>query len=226
MRRPSDRLLVPELIFCALPLAYYLLRLPSMPETVPVHWNAAGEVTRYAPRFCFEMLLLGCLGYFGLLLGMAVRSSALGLTKDEKNMDHAVVDRLMRWVQALMCLLFTGMALYDISKLCLGQEPGQGFAWKLGMAVIALSLIVTGDQLPKLQRNRYSGARTAYSMSGDEAWHKTQRYAGRVMMAAGAGLLVITLLPVVSAEGSVLAAAAALAAVLILTLSYKGGKKQ
>ncbi|HIR54364.1 MAG TPA: DUF1648 domain-containing protein, partial [Candidatus Scatomorpha intestinigallinarum] len=51
-----DALLL-EALFCALPLVYYLLRLPSMPETVPVHWNAAGEATRYAARFSFDTIL-------------------------------------------------------------------------------------------------------------------------------------------------------------------------
>ena len=52
MKRLTDReVLILELIFCGLPLVYYLLRLPFMPETVPVHWNASGEADRFAGRF-------------------------------------------------------------------------------------------------------------------------------------------------------------------------------
>ena len=52
MKRLTDReVLILELIFCGLPLVYYLLRLPFMPETVPVHWNASGEADRLAGRF-------------------------------------------------------------------------------------------------------------------------------------------------------------------------------
>lgn len=61
-----DALLL-EALFCALPLVYYLLRLPSMPETVPVHWNAAGEAMRYAARFSFDTILSCFIGYRGWL---------------------------------------------------------------------------------------------------------------------------------------------------------------
>ena len=54
MRKLTDReVLILELIFCGLPLVYYLLRLPFMPETVPVHWNASGEADRFAGRVWF-----------------------------------------------------------------------------------------------------------------------------------------------------------------------------
>ena len=74
MRKLTDReVLILELIFCGLPLVYYLLRLPFMPETVPVHWNASGEADRFAGRFCFDTVLSGAIGYFGLLFGIGLR---------------------------------------------------------------------------------------------------------------------------------------------------------
>ena len=84
--RKRDALLL-EALFCALPLVYYLLRLPSMPETVPVHWNAAGEATRYAARFSFDTILRCFIGYMGLLLGRGLRA----VSSDKKSENHAAV---------------------------------------------------------------------------------------------------------------------------------------
>lgn len=94
-----DALLL-EALFCALPLVYYLLRLPSMPETVPVHWNAAGEATRYAARFSFDTILSCFIGYMGLLLGCGLRA----VSSDKKSENHAAVERIMAWNEALLII--------------------------------------------------------------------------------------------------------------------------
>lgn len=223
MRKLTDReVLILELIFCGLPLVYYLLRLPFMPETVPVHWNASGEADRFAGRFSFDTLLISVIGYFGLLFGIGLRKLVRSFTAAQPGQNTETVERIMKWTQALMCLLFTGMAFDFVYSTGETGRQDAGFPFKLGAAVIALTFIAVGNLLPKLRRNSFSGARTKYSLSSDEAWHKTQRFAGRVMLSAGAALLVITLLPMVSGAAAIAAALAAAALSCIAVAVYKG----
>lgn len=223
MRKLTDReVLILELIFCGLPLVYYLLRLPFMPETVPVHWNASGEADRFAGRFSFDTVLISVIGYFGLLFGIGLRKMICSVSKSESEQNTQTVERIMKWTQAFMCLLFTGMAFNFVYSSGAGSTLDSGFLLKLGAAVIALTFIAAGNQFPKLRRNSFSGARTKYSLSSDEVWHKTQRFAGRVMLSAGAALLVITLLPMVSGTAAIAAALAAAALSCIAVAVYKG----
>lgn len=223
MRKLTDReVLILELIFCGLPLVYYLLRLPFMPETVPVHWNASGEADRFAGRFSFDTVLISVIGYFGLLFGIGLRKMICSVSKSESEQNTQTVERIMKWTQAFMCLLFTGMAFNFVYSSGAGSTQDSGFLLKLGAAVIALTFIAAGNQFPKLRQNSLSGARTKYSLSSDEAWHKTQRYAGRVMLCAGVALLVITLLPMVSGAAAIAAAIAAMAVVCAAVAAYKG----
>lgn len=225
MRKLSDReVLILELIFCGLPLVYYLLRLPFMPETVPVHWNASGEADRFAGRFSFDTVLIGAIGYFGLLFGIGLRKMICSVSKSESEQNAQTVERIMKWTQAFMCLLFTGMAFNFVYSSGAGSTQDSGFLLKLGAAVIALTFIAAGNQFPKLRRNSLSGARTKYSLSSDEAWHKTQRYAGRVMLITGAVLLLVILIPVVSATAAAVAALAAMIVICVAIASYRGGK--
>lgn len=127
----------------------------------------------------------------------------------------------MKWTQAFMCLLFTGMAFDFVYSTGEAGRHGAGFLLKLGAAVIALTFIAVGNLMPKLRRNSLSGARTKYSLSSDEAWHKTQRFAGRVMLCAGAALLLITLIPMVSGAAAIAAALAAMALSCIAVAAYK-----
>ena len=94
--------------------------------------------------------------------------------------------------------------------------------WIAGCAVVALVLIAAGNQLPKLRRNSVSGARTKYSLSSDEAWYKTQRYVGRALMLAGATLLIVTLMPFITAGMACAATLAALVVVCAAALNYRG----
>lgn len=223
MKRLTDReVLILELIFCGLPLVYYLLRLPFMPETVPVHWNASGEADRFAGRFSFDTLLISVIGYFGLLFGVGLRKQVRSFTAAQPGQNTEIVERIMKWTQALMCLLFTGMAFDFVYSTGETGRQDAGFPFKLVAAVIALAFIAVGNLLPKLRRNSFSGARTKYSLSSDEVWHKTQRFAGRVMLSAGAALLVITLLPMVSGTAAIAAALAAAALSCIAVAVYKG----
>ena len=196
MKRLTDReVLILELIFCGLPLVYYLLRLPFMPETVPVHWNASGEADRFAGRFSFDTVLSGAIGYFGLLFGIGLRKLICSVSKSESEQNTQTVERIMKWTQAFMCLLFTGMAFDFVYSTGEAGRHGAGFLLKLGAAVIALTFI---------------------------AWHKTQRFAGRVMLCAGAALLLITLIPMVSGAAAIAAALAAMALSCIAVAAYKG----
>ncbi len=223
MKRLTDReVLILELIFCGLPLVYYLLRLPFMPETVPVHWNASGEADRFAGRFSFDTVLISVIGYFGLLFGIGLRKMICSVSKSESEQNTQTVERIMKWTQAFMCLLFTGMAFNFVYSSGAGSTLDSGFLLKLGAAVIALTFIAAGNQFPKLRRNSLSGARTKYSLSSDEAWHKTQRFAGRVMLSAGAALLVITFIPMVSGAAAISAALAAAVLSCIAVAVYKG----
>lgn len=223
MKRLTDReVLILELIFCGLPLVYYLLRLPFMPETVPVHWNASGEADRFAGRFSFDTLLISVIGYFGLLFGVGLRKQVRSFTAAQPGQNTEIVERIMKWTQALMCLLFTGMAFDFVYSTGETGRQDAGFPFKLVAAVIALAFIAVGNLLPKLRRNSLTGARTKYSLSSDEAWHKTQRYAGRVMLCAGAALLLITLIPMVSGAAAIAAALAAMALSCIAVAAYKG----
>ena len=144
------------------------------------------------------------------------------VSKSESEQNTQTVERIMKWTQAFMCLLFTGMAFDFVYSTGEAGRHGAGFLLKLGAAVIALTFIAVGNLMPKLRRNSLSGARTKYSLSSDEAWHKTQRFAGRVMLCAGAALLLITLIPMVSGAAAIAAALAAMALSCIAVAAYKG----
>ena len=52
---------------------------------------------------------------------------------------------------------------------------------------------VLGNIMPKVRRNSAIGVRTKWSVANDSVWQKTQRYGGRVMVAAGLAAIILSL---------------------------------
>lgn len=225
MKGPDAKMLRrAEAIVSAAPLVYYLLLLPELPERVPTHFGPDGTADGFSGRFSAGSLAVCLIGYVGMLLGAGVSRFCSSLYDGETERNRDVGKRILTLNEAVLCLFFTIMALYNVSLWRGGGDLDDGFLLKLGVAVFALVLMVTGNLLPKFEFSRNSGARTKYSLSGEKAWSKTQRFAGRVLMLAGAALLVITLLPMVSAGAAVIAAVAAVVAACAAALGYMGGK--
>ena len=71
-----------------------------------------------------------------------------------------------------------------------GPGPTVDFM-QLSSVLVGLLLVGLGNLMPKARRNTLFGVRTAWSMSGGEAWRKSQRFGGFASVAAGLLLAVL-----------------------------------
>ena len=55
--------------------------------------------------------------------------------------------------------------------------------------------ILMGNYMPKTKRNRFFGVKTIWTLSNDEIWAKTHRFAGKLGVIVGALLIFVALLP-------------------------------
>ena len=152
-----------------------------MPDQVPMHYNAAGQVDRMGSKcenllFPFAMVIIGG----AILLG--------GKKKDLKRSEEVV-------------LLSTGISLLAIFNVlnvillykALTYEPGSTLDMevsKLLFVVFGLLFVVLGNVMPKVRRNSMIGLRTRWSKSSDAVWQKSQRFGGIVSVICGILLLI------------------------------------
>jgi len=85
----------------------------------------------------------------------------------------------------------------------LGVAHGAILAAGLGLAVpverivtpaVALLIAAVGDVMSKSRSNFVAGIRTPWTLSSDLVWEKTHRWTGRLLVAAGLGAVLASLL--------------------------------
>ena len=166
-----------------------LAALPFLPDSIPAHYNAAGQVDRWGSKYetlIFPALMLP----YGLLyLGtcrlarefpsgeMAERVLVIGGIAQFALFDVMILYFLYADFQQVENLAFLPVDLHRL--LC---------------AVCGVGLIAMGNWMPKLQKPGPVGLRTPWSMKNETVWRRCQRFGGWSFAAAGAASIAAALL--------------------------------
>jgi uncharacterized membrane protein len=158
----------------AIALAATLLAWPHLPERVPLHWNAHGEVDGWGPR---GMLML--LGPGAMLAELAVFALLPVLSPSRFEVEAFVRTYLRIMLAAILLagyitavLLFAGLTGHvDVSSALLG-----------GVSVL---LVFIGNLMGKVRRNFFIGIRTPWTLASERVWYDTHRLAGKTLVGAG-----------------------------------------
>lgn len=175
----------------ALGLAAAGLALSFLPDTVPVHWNWAGEMDRMGSK----------LEYLVFPVFAAVMAAVFGLAAwrcgKKETKESALAERICLWAGYFGVLLFTGLGLFFMWRAArwapgdaLPAAPAAPDMMKAVDILLGLLLIALGNAMPKATRNDFFGLRTQWSLADDEVWRKSQRFGGISAVALGFFILV------------------------------------
>ena len=185
-----------------------LIAYPSLPEMAASHWNAAGQVDDYMPRFWAAFLMP--LVSVGLLLLFLVIPAIDPL--------KANIAKFRSYYNAFITLIIVFMLFIH----------GVTLAWNLGynqfnignaiIPAVGLIFVFAGVMMMKAKRNFFIGIRTPWTLSNDMVWDETHKLGGRLFVAAG----IITLLATFLGENSfwVILPVALLAGFIPVVYSY------
>lgn len=216
---------VHNLVIAAVPFLVYTSVYRSLPSEIPVHYSFDGIADRFASKLSVEALLLCSLGYCGLLLGVLLRKMVLAMGKTQENSNTQTTAKLMAYNQTFLTIFFSALSLYFISVMLQNSIPDTFF--RTAYLVLSVLFIIIGNYLPKLKINRVSGVKTKYSQSSDDAWMKSQRFGGRLLVVGGITSLIVCLMPGVSAKRAVILSAVMFGLVILglLVFSVVNGRK-
>lgn len=166
--------------------------LQFMPDTVPAHYNAAGEVDRMGSKyesFIFPAATV-LMGLFFLLMNRFV--SGYGNEKDRKIGTKAV-----SICGILTVLYFIAMGIYFMGKnIAYGNTgtvsvPGIDLVRTNSVCTILIGalLVILGNYMPKARVNALYGLRTKWSMANERVWQKSQRFGGFMSVICGVVLI-------------------------------------
>lgn len=167
-----------SLILAFVPFSVGIIFHKFLPETIPMHYNAAGQINRYGSRN--ELLVLAsCLSLF-----VIVATIFLVIIKYKKNYKIFLLlsSVFISLVFIVIQVVFTVMAINKSELVQLKNSEMMGIM----CIVINLLMLLFGVALPFTKPNPIFGLRITSTMDDPENWSKTHRLAGITIVACSA----------------------------------------
>jgi uncharacterized membrane protein len=186
-----------SMVFVLIGVAVAAWLWPRLPAMVPSHWNLAGQVDGWLPRFW-----AAAIPSLGVLI-MTLLTWLLPVISPERFRIGSfanVFTGLMLVIQGFILVLGVCVLLV-----------GAGYALpipRIAMLGTGALMMVLGNYMGKLQRNFFIGIRTPWTLASAATWERTHRFAGRLFVIAGLIVLLGTVvaLPFWIGVGCILAA--------------------
>ncbi len=156
-----------------------LLLASQLPDPMPSHWNAAGEVDGYMPRFWGIWLLPLMTAGITLLLAFI-----------------PFIDPLRSNIAQFRNLYNTfivGFVAYMLYVYGLTLAASLGYQFNMTMMMLpAMGLLFIGISflIKNAKRNFFIGIRTPWTLSSDSVWEKTHRLGAKMFLGSGVVVLV------------------------------------
>lgn len=172
MIRRNLKVLIITSVIILLPILAGVILWNQLPEQIPSHWNAVGEIDGWSskPFTVFGMPLL-LLAFQWLCV--------LGTSADPKKKNHPQkILHLVLWIIPVLSIL--------LHTLVYAMALGKAVRVEVVMPVfIGLLLAIVGNYLPKCKQNYTIGIKIPWTLNSEENWNRTHRFAGRLWVVCG-----------------------------------------
>jgi uncharacterized membrane protein len=164
-----------------------------LPDAVPTHFDLAGHADGFIakPLGPFALPVIGLIAY--AIVAAVVR----------RQRSATALEVLSAAIAALV------LAVHAVALRAALDDTTDVARWILIAA--SLFIVVFGNYLGKLRRNRWIGIRTPWTLADDEVWLRTHRFGGWTFVAGG----VVALLAALAGAPAVLGLSVLLVSTLI-----------
>ena len=176
MIKKNWKVLIITSVAILLPVLAGVILWNQLPEQMPTHWNAAGEIDGWSSK---PFAVFG----LPLILLAAQWLCVLATCADPKKNNHAEkVLQLVFWIMPVLSVV-----LHTITYLTV---LGYGVRMEVVMPVcMGLLFVIIGNYLPKCKQNYTIGIKIPWTLDNEENWNKTHRFAGWLWTACGIAIM-------------------------------------
>ena len=163
-----------------LPMVAGLLLWDQLPATMNIHWGADGQPDGAAGKafavFAPSLFILAAHWLCVILSGRDMKAQT----------PKAMV--LVLWICPMLSVC-THSIMYTVA---LGLEVNTVMLLFLPLGIL---FAVMGNYMPKFRQNSTMGIKTTWALADDENWNATHRFGGKIWMAGGLLVCVLSCLP-------------------------------
>lgn len=176
MIKKNLKTLIITSVIILLPILAGLLLWNQLPDPMPSHWNASGEVDDWSSK---PFAILG----LPLILLAAQWLCVLGTAADPKKNNHPQkILHLVLWIIPVLSVV-----LHTVVYL---TALGYGVRMEVVMPVlIGVVFTIIGNYLPKCKQNYTIGIKIPWTLNNEENWNKTHRFAGWLWTFCGIAIM-------------------------------------
>ena len=178
MLKKYRKTLIITTVIILLPVLAGIILWDRLPEKLPMHFNAAGEVDGWAgkPVGVFAMPV------FFVAVQWLCAVGSFKMDPKAKNLNEKVMGLVLWFIPALSVLMH---ALVYCTAL--GMEMNVQIVIPV---VMGLVLIAIGNWLPKCKQTYTLGIKLPWTLESEDNWNRTHRFAGPVWMVCGVIIVV------------------------------------
>ncbi len=203
MLKISKAKLIITSVLTLIPVLAGVILWDKLPETMVTHWGVGNTPDGFSSK---------AMAVFGLpLILLAVHWVCLFAAKADpksKNINSRMLD-LVLWICPVLSVVL-GTVTYSYS---LGHEVN---VQAVVTIIVGVMFVIVGNYLPKCKQSYTMGIKLPWTLSDEENWNKTHRLAGKLWVACGIVMLVMSFVPGIA----VMAVTLAFAVIIPTVYSY------
>lgn len=176
MIKKNLKTLIITSIVILLPILAGVVLWNQLPEQMPTHWNAAGEVDGWSSK---PFAVFG----LPLILVAAQWLCVLATTTDPKRQNHSEkIYHLVFWIMPVLSIVLHAVTYLTVL--------GVGVRMEMVMPIfMGLLFVIIGNYLPKCKQSYTIGIKIPWTLNNEENWNKTHRLAGWVWVIGGFAIM-------------------------------------
>jgi len=175
MKKSTPNLLL-ALVILAVPFAYAAYIYPTLPQTIPTHFNMKGEADGFGERSTI-FLGPGILSGVGLFTFFLLSNIKNFDPKKFKAEDEGMFKKLALFLVAFLSLL--GLIITFAST-----TPKLNIT-NLLLPLLGISFAIMGWYMPKIHQNYFAGFKLPWTLENVDNWNETHKLAGKVWIYGG-----------------------------------------
>ena len=176
MIKKNLKVLIITSVILLLPILAGLILWNQLPEQMPTHWNAAGEVDGWSGK---------AFAVFGLPLIMVAAQwlCMLGTAADPKKNNHSEkVLHLVLWIVPALSVV--------LHAVTYATALGHAVPMEVVMPIlVGLIFTIIGNYMPKCKQNYTIGIKIPWTLDNEENWNRTHRFAGWLWTFCGIAIM-------------------------------------
>lgn len=163
-----------SLLFVFSAIAVAAILYPSLPEQIPTHWNAQGEVDGYMKKPGGVIIMPAMAVFTFVIMKLIPVISPKGFRIDEFSDVFGVLQVTLVGFMSIVAIL----VLMEARGLDVRIN-------EMIIAGIGLLFVIIGNYLGRVRKNFFIGIRTPWTLASDEVWNRTHRIGGRLFILSG-----------------------------------------